>query len=256
MPVQTEMNEGIAVLTIDDPPANALGEKTLDALRETVGPLLEDDRVRVLVIRGAGEKIFVAGANINELIQLNEESGKALAEKCKEVLFLIHRASKPVLAAINGVAAGGGLELALCCDIRLASKAAKLGLPEVTLGVLPAAGGTQLLPRVIGSGKALEMMLTGDLISADAALGLGLVDRVVAPLKLMTETLDLAGRISKMPPLAVKEIKAAVVDASWRLLAHGLDKETLRFARLCATEDKQEGVKAFLERRRPVFKGV
>lgn len=255
MLVRYEIQDQIAVVTIDHPPANSLNAQTLAELQKVLEPCLSDAEVRVVIITGAGPKIFVAGADINQLKGLDQESGERLVANCKEVFSLLQSAAKPVMAAINGIAAGGGLELALCCDIRVAAAHARLGLPEASLGVLPAAGGTQLLPRLIGAGQALRLMLTGELIPAELALDLGIVEEVVAGDLLMDRVMEVAKQIAAMPPLAVAEIKAAVQDSLWQPLVQGLANETSRFGRLCASEDKQEGVEAFLEGRRPQFKG-
>lgn len=255
MLVRCEIQNQIALVTIDNPPANSLNADTLTTLQEVLEPCLSDEEVRVLVITGAGRKIFVAGADINQLRGLDQESGERLVIYCKEVFSLLQSSAKPVIAAINGIAAGGGLELALCCDIRVAAAHARLGLPEASLGVLPAAGGTQLLPRLIGAGQAMRLMLTGELITAELALELGVVEEVVPGDSLMDRVMNLAQQIAAMPPLAVAEIKAAVQDSLWQPLAQGMANETTRFGRLCITEDKQEGVEAFLRGRRPHFKG-
>ena len=178
MLVRSEVNNHVALVTIDNPPANSLGAQTVPDLKTVLEPLMKDDEVRVLVITGAGPKIFVAGADIKRVLELDHDSGREFAQQCKDVFSILTQGPKPVIAAINGIAAGGGLELAMYCDIRLCSDRARLGLPEVTLGVLPGAGGTQNLPRLIGPGRALTLMLTGELIKADRAEALGMVDAV------------------------------------------------------------------------------
>ena len=255
MLVRSEVNNHVALVTIDNPPANSLGAQTVPDLKTVLEPLMKDDEVRVLVITGAGPKIFVAGADIKRVLELDQDSGREFAQQCKDVFSILTQGPKPVIAAINGIAAGGGLELAMYCDIRLCSDRARLGLPEVTLGVLPGAGGTQNLPRLIGPGRALTLMLTGELIKADRAEALGMVDAVYPAEEFMDRVMALAERIASMPVLAVREIKGALQDAMGMLLADGMRSETERFARLCATKDKNEGAAAFLEGRKPVFKG-
>ncbi|MBU1277226.1 MAG: enoyl-CoA hydratase/isomerase family protein [Proteobacteria bacterium] len=255
MPVNLEMRGPVALITIDYPPANALSQKCARDLAQAVARCNEQPQVRALVITGAGEKIFVGGADLNELDGFDSSAGAEAVRRVKELFDLLRGGPKPVVAAINGVAAGGGLELALACDFRLAADSARLGVPEVKLGVLPGAGGTQVLPRVVGPAAALEMMLLGGLLDAQRALGLGLVHHVHPAPSLLSESLELAQRLAAMPPLAVAEIKAAVMDSMSLPLAQGLERETGRFARLCASADKSEGVAAFKQGRPPQFTG-
>jgi enoyl-CoA hydratase/carnithine racemase len=251
----TDEHSAIRVLTIDRPPVNALDGVTMEALAAALDQAMAEPSVRVIVLTGAGEKAFAAGADLDELQKCDSGAGRNLVTGVKGTMARIRRGPKPVIAAINGLAAGGGLELAMSCDIRIADQAAGLGLPEVSLGVLPGAGGTQLLPRLVGMGRALEMMLTGKIISAEQGLAMGLVDRIAQPGNALKQAVELAGRIGANAPLAVAEIKAAAYATFSEPLDRGLAIETEGFARLCDTEDKAEGIIAFKERRRPVYKG-
>jgi enoyl-CoA hydratase len=208
-----------------------------------------------VVITGAGEKAFAAGADLEELQGCDTAAGRILVTRVKGVMDKLRRGPKPVIAAINGLAAGGGLELAMSCDIRIADKITGLGLPEVTLGVLPGAGGTQMLPRLIGMGRALEMMLTGKIISADQAMAMGLIEGVSEPGGALNQAIALAGKIARNAPLAMAEIKAAAYATFSQPLEQGLSLETEGFARLCDTADKTEGISAFKSKRRPVYSG-
>ncbi len=246
---------GVRVLTIDRPPVNALNEEIVDELRDAVKAAMLDGRVRVLVITGAG-KIFVAGADLDRLLAADMDAGRKMADGVKGLHREMRQGGKPVIAAINGMAAGGGLELAMACDVRIADQNARMGLPEVTLGVLPGAGGTQMLPRLVGAGKAMEMMFTGMIIDANDALQLGLVEQVAIVESALDLALKMAARMVKNAPLAISEIKAAVYDTMSLPLDQGLAEETGRFARLCRTADKNEGITAFKSRRTAVFKGI
>jgi enoyl-CoA hydratase len=253
--VRAEKKENVALLFLDNPPANTMDRETLEALDEAVASAMETPEIRVLIITGAGNRFFAAGAEIRELARFDSNSGREAVLQVKAVLHRLRTGPKPVIAAINGLAPGGGLELALGCDIRVASEEAKLGLPEIKLGVMPGAGGTQFLPRLVGLGKSFELLTTGDLISAREALSLGLIERVVPYAKLLEDAMELAKRLARQAPLALSAIKQSVYDTLRYPLKDALFLETERFSRLCDTEDKAEGVAAFLERREPVFEG-
>ena len=255
MKIRTEKKEKVALLTLDNPPANTMDRATLEALDDAVASAMETPEIRVLIITGAGSRFFAAGAEIRELARFDSNSGRETVLQVKAVLHRLRTGPKPVIAAINGLAPGGGLELALGCDIRIASEDAKVGLPEIKLGVMPAAGGTQFLPRLVGLGKSFELLATGDLMSAKEALSLGLVERVVPHARLLENAVELAQRLAQQAPLALAAIKESVYDTLRYPLKEGLFLETERFSRLCDTEDKAEGVAAFLERREPVFEG-
>jgi enoyl-CoA hydratase len=242
-------------LTIDRPPVNALDGETMQAVSEAVDGAMQAEAVRVVIVTGAGEKAFAAGADLEELQACDTAAGRALVTGVKAVMAKLRQGPKPVVAAINGLAAGGGLELAMACDIRIADRSAGLGLPEVGLGVMPGAGGTQILPRLVGMGRALEMMLTGKIISAEQALAQGLVDKVADPGGALDQAMQLAQRLARSAPLALAEIKAAAYASFSQPLDQGLLLETEGFARLCNTADKTEGIDAFKNKRRPVYHG-
>ena len=250
----TDHETSIRILTIDRPPVNALNESEVEALFFAVKEAMQDACIRAVIITGAG-KVFVAGADVDKLFDAGEKEARQMAEGVKALHREMRGGPKPVIAAINGMAAGGGLELAMACDIRIADVKARMGLPEVTLGVLPGAGGTQLLPRLTGLGKALELMLQGHIITASQALEIGLVEQVATKESALDQALKLAGAIVKNAPLSIAQIKAAAYDTLSFPLEKGLEKETGRFALLCDTKDKNEGIAAFKERRRAVFEG-
>ena len=231
---------------------NALNRELIDELHNRVINFQNHPSVKVIVITGKGNKAFVAGADISEFSSFEPEQAAAFARHGNQALFdLITQLEKPVIAAINGYALGGGLELAMSCHLRIAVKHAKLGLPEVSLGVIPGYGGTQRLPALIGKGKAMEMILTGDIISADKALELGLINQVVTAEKLLEATIILAKRLMKNSPNSIKNaIKA--INASDSTLK-GFKEENLQFSLCFGTTDFKEGVAAFLEKRKPEF---
>jgi enoyl-CoA hydratase len=245
----------VAVVTVNRPDKlNALNIATRNDILAAFEQLAGDPEVRVVVITGAGEKAFIAGADINEF------AGKTALQqrdimKGRRAFDAMEDFPKPVIAMINGFALGGGCELALACDIRIASTRAKLGQPEIKLGIIPGGGGTQRLTRLIGEGKAMELMLTGDMIAAEEAERLGLVNYVVAPEELEAKTMDLANRIAEMSPVALAMVKASVKNASRLDLRAGLDAEVDLFALCFSSEDKEEGVRAFIEKRKADFKG-
>jgi enoyl-CoA hydratase len=246
----------IATVTLNRPKVlNALNAQMLVELDEEFAGLALDDAVRVVLLTGAGEKAFAAGADISELAQADQKTGEGLARRGQGIFGRIERLGKPVIACINGFALGGGCELAIACTLRLASETAKLGQPELNLGILPCYGGTQRLPRLVGQGAALKMILTGAMVTTAEALRIGLVDEVVAPAQLMARGRELAMQIAVMPPLAVRASIDAVLDGADRTFAEGLKIEAAEFGRLCATEDKREGTSAFLEKCKPAFTG-
>lgn len=254
--IKFEMEEGIAVVTVNRPDKlNALNAQVLDELEDAFKRAFEDDSVCVVILTGAGDKAFVAGADIGEIAELNGTTGKVFAKRGQRLLNMIETGPKPVIAAVNGYALGGGNEIAMACHIRIASKTAKFGQPEVKLGVIPGYGGTQRLPRLVGRGMALELILTGDMIDAERAHQIGLVNRVVEPERLLEEAKTLARRIMSNGPFAVRASIEAVNRGLNLPLNEGLLIEADLFADCCATEDKNEGTKAFLEKRKPSFKG-
>lgn len=251
-----EREGAVAVLTVTRPAVlNALNNDTITALEAAVSRLAAADDVRVVVLTGAGDKAFIAGADIGELATLNPVTAAALAGRGHELCRAMERMGKPVIAAINGYALGGGCEMALACTLRVAADTAKLGQPEIGLGLLPGYGGTQRLPRLVGAGRALEMMLTGAPIDAQEAYRIGLVNQVVPRAELMPRTLELAQRIAAQAPVAVRCILAAVREGLGMTLPDGCAHEAGLFGLAAATSDWREGTQAFLEKRRPRFTG-
>ncbi|HEU4391522.1 MAG TPA: enoyl-CoA hydratase-related protein [Blastocatellia bacterium] len=253
--VLIEKRGRVAVITVNRPDKlNALNTQTRRDILEALDQLELDEEIRVVVITGAGQKAFVAGADISEFAGKTAVDQRAVM-KGRRAFDAVEDFPKPVIAMINGFALGGGCELALACDIRVASKTAKLGQPEIKLGIIPGGGGTQRLTRLVGEGKAMELILTGDMIGADEAEKLGLVNYVVEPDQLETKTMEIAGKIAEMSPVALAMAKAAVKSAARLDLRAGLDAEVDLFALCFSSEDKEEGVKAFLEKRKPEFRG-
>jgi len=251
-----EVKDQIARITVNRPNVlNALNRKTVEELGQSLNAARHDDSVRVVIVTGAGEKSFVAGADINELAKRTAVDGPDFARFGQEVLHRLETMGKPSIAAINGFALGGGCELALACTMRVASKNAKLGQPEVKLGILPGYGGTQRLPRLCGKGVAHEMILTGEMITAEEALRVGLVNRVVEQAELLSTAETIAKKIIANAPLAVQYTMEAVNKGMEMTLAEGLYLEAVLFGVSCATEDKKEGTSAFLEKRQAQFKG-
>ena len=250
-----EIKNSIVILTINRPEKlNALNTETLAELKIAFTELKKDDNVKVIVITGSGEKAFIAGADIAELNKLDMINGKEFSEKGQAVFNLIEQFEKPVIAAVNGFALGGGCELALACHIRLASENAKFGQPEVNLGIIPGYGGTQRLARLVNSGKAMEYILTGDIISANEALRIGLVNQVYPNDELMIKAIEFAEKIASKPQHAVRFAIKAVNAAAQVSLNEGQNFEAVLFGLCCGTEDFKEGTNAFLEKRKPVFK--
>jgi enoyl-CoA hydratase len=254
--VRTENKDGVLIVTIDRPKVlNALNAQTIEELRVTFRNAREDESVKCIVLTGGGEKAFVAGADIGELAKMTPITGKETSEKGQRVFRNIERFPKPVIAAINGFALGGGCELALACHIRIASEKAQLGLPEVTLGIIPGYGGTQRMARLLGKGKALEMILTGDRIRADEAERIGLINKVVPAEELMNVAETMARTIATRGPLAVRAAIEAVMSGSEMPFDEGQTLEATLFGLLASTEDMKEGMGAFLEKRTANFKG-
>jgi enoyl-CoA hydratase len=254
--LQVERKDGVAVVTVSRPKKlNALNTKTIDEIDAIFTALASDGEVRGVVVTGAGEKAFVAGADIEELAGLDAESGRALSERGHRVFDRIEWLGKPVVAAINGFALGGGCELALACHVRLASENASLGTPEVKLGLMCGYGGTQRLPRLVGRGAALEILLTGGRVGAEEALRLGLVNRVVPLEQLLPEAEALVREMIANGPLALRATLEAVHGGLDRPLAEAQEGEAQLFGELCASSDAGEGTSAFLEKRAPRFRG-
>jgi len=245
----------VALLTINRPQKlNALNIQTRAEGAAALEELREDDSVRVVVITGAGEKSFVAGADIAEF-----EGRTAVSQRDvmtgRSLFTAVDTFPKPVIAMINGFCLGGGCELALSCDLRVAGEQARFGQPEINLGIIPGGGGTQRLTRLVGEGKAMELILTGDMIDAQTAFRIGLVNLVVPAADLEAKTMELANRIAEKSPVALRMAKEAIKAASRSNLDEGLRREVDLFALCFSSEDKDEGVRAFLEKRKPEFKG-
>ncbi|MGC1299256.1 MAG: enoyl-CoA hydratase-related protein [Alloacidobacterium sp.] len=254
--ILVDVREPVAVVTLNRPKVlNALNAATLKELGAAVEELVSNPAVRAILLTGAGEKAFAAGADIQELAQAGAIDGHALALRGQGLFDRIESCGKPVVACVNGFALGGGCELALACTFRIASETARFGQPEVKLGIIPGYGGSQRLPRVVGKGAALKMILTGEMIPALEALRIGLVEEVVAPGELLTRGEQIARVIAAQAPLAIGKCLEAVHEGYDLPLRQALDLEAALFGLCCATEDKAEGTKAFLEKREAEWKG-
>ncbi|RKO67415.1 hypothetical protein D7024_10870 [Desulfofundulus salinus] len=259
VPVHLEYAGRTAIIRLDNPPVNALSAALLKELREAIQRLrqqIEAGDVRAVVVTGNGPKSFVAGADITRFLELDPVSGRELAREGQVIFEELAFLPCPVIAAVNGYALGGGLELAMVCDIRIAAANARLGQPEVNLGLIPGYGGTQRLARLVGPGKAKELIFTGETLLAEEALRIGLVDRVVPEGRALEEALRVAAVIDGKAPLAVRAAKEAINRGLDLPLDKGLEAEAEFFGSLCATEDQKEGARAFLEKRSPQFRGV
>jgi enoyl-CoA hydratase len=251
-----EREGAVAVVTINRPAVlNALNAQTLDELRRVVLDLKADDSTRVMILTGAGEKSFVAGADIKELAVQTPTGGREHALTGQHVLDLIENMGKPVIAAINGFALGGGCELAMACTLRIAADTARLGQPEINLGLIPGYAGTQRLSRLVGKGKAMELVLGGAPIAASEAERIGLVNRVVPAADLMTEARKLAAQLATHAPIAMRYIMTAINKGLEMPFADACVFEATLFGLIASTEDMREGTTAFLEKRKPGFKG-
>ena len=252
----TELDKGTLVITVNRPDKmNALNKDVIQELGKVMDEVYNNDEIKTAIITGAGEKAFVAGADISEFVSLDYSAGTALAKAGQDGVFnKIENCHKPVIAAVNGFALGGGCELAMSCHFRVASANAKFGQPEVNLGLIPGYGGTQRLTQLVGKGKAMELMMTADMIGADEAKALGLVNHVVPQEELLAKAKEILQKIHTKAPVAVSKVIACVNDAA-RCVPTGFDNEIVRFGECFTTEDMKEGTSAFLEKRKPVFKG-
>ena len=254
--IKFEKKNQIAYVTVDRPKVlNALNMATMQELKQAFTTIKDDAEVRVAILTGAGEKAFVAGADIGELSQHTPVSAKEYTHQGQAILDAIENLGKPVIACVNGFALGGGCELAMACTMRIASENAKLGQPEVKLGLIPGYGGTQRLPRLVGKGIAMQQILTGEMISAQEAHRIGLVNEVVPAAELIPRAEAIAAKIIANAPLAIQYAMEAVNHGLDLPLADGLYLEAVLFGVCCATEDKNEGTRAFLEKRPAQFKG-
>lgn len=258
--IRTEVADKVAVLTIDHPPVNSFNKQVVTELDQAIDELLADDEVKAIVITGGGTNAFVAGADIPEIKGLLDkpENGYAAArefiERGQEVNLKIEKAPKPIIAAINGFCLGGGLELAMACHMRICSDRARLGQPEINLGIIPGWGGTQRLARLAGKGKAIELILTGDMITAQDAYRLGLVNKVVPAGAVLKEARGLARKIVSKSKFPIAAALRAISEGLQVTIEEGLRIEADQFVSLADTEDIREGVVAFLEKRQPQFK--
>jgi len=251
-----EKKGAIAYVTLNRPKVlNALNQRTWENLRTAFEDARDDAQVRGVILTGAGDKAFIAGADISELSHVTAIEAEKSSTYGQEVLNLIENLGKPVIAAVNGFALGGGCETAMACTIRVASEHAKFGQPEVTLGLIPGGGGTQRLPRLIGKGRALQIILSGEMISAQEAFRIGLVNEVVPAAELTTRAEAILKRIFSNAPVAVKYSLEAVNKGMETSQAEGLSLEASLFGLCAGTEDKKEGTSAFLEKRKPQFQG-
>lgn len=258
--IRTEIEDRIATLTIDHPPVNSFNRQVVAELEEAIDELLANDEVKAIVITGGGTNAFVAGADIPEIKNLLENPGENYAasrefiERGQRLFLKIERATKPIIAAINGFCLGGGLELAMACHMRVCSDRARLGQPEINLGIIPGWGGTQRLTRIVGKGKAIELILTGDMITAQEAYRLNLVNKVVPAGAVLKEARDLARKIVSKSKFPIAAALRAITQGLELPIEEGLRLEAEQFVSLADTEDIREGINAFLEKRQPQFK--
>ena len=250
----TDLDQGILTVTVNRPDKlNALNRSVLADLDRLMDRVQTDPDIKAVLLTGAGPKAFVAGADISEFLQAGPDEGAALAKRGQDLFFRIERSPKPIIAAVNGFALGGGCELAMSCHFRLASENARFGQPEVNLGIIPGYGGTQRLPRLIGPGRAMELILTGGMIDASEALRIGLVNHVTTPEALLETARGIIQTILTRSPVAIGQAIAAVNAATQGDDGYAVEVE--KFRGCCGTEDMKEGVTAFLEKRKPVFPG-
>ena len=253
--VKLVLEDRVAIITIDHPPVNALNQPTLEELNAVADEVIGDDNVKAAVVTGGGQIAFVAGADINEFTKLETaEQAQAVSRQVQALFDMIACAPKPFIAAINGVALGGGLELAMACHMRIIGDRAKVGQPEINLGIIPGWGGTQRLARLVGTAKAIELILTGDSLTAQEAYRLNLVNKVVPGGEVLKTAKDLAKKISQKGALAIRASLQAIVSGADLPLAQGLALEAEQFGTIGLSQDAREGVSAFLQKRQPVFK--
>jgi enoyl-CoA hydratase len=254
--IKYELRESFAVVCLNRPDKlNALSSGMLAELAEIFTQAADDQELRAIILAAAGDRAFSAGTDLAELIDVESSEARGVANRGQALCNLIENSPVPVIAAVNGIAAGAGCELALACHIRIASQSSSFSLPELKLGIIPGYGGTQRLMREVGRGRALDIMLTGRTVPAEEALRIGLVNRVIPAESLLAEAEKLAGEIAQLAPLAIRSCLEAVTRGADMQLEKALDLEAQLFARLFATDDMREGTRAFLEKRKPAFKG-
>ncbi|HEX3606630.1 MAG TPA: enoyl-CoA hydratase-related protein [Candidatus Dormibacteraeota bacterium] len=250
-PVSVQIEGRVALVTIDHPPANAISQAVVEGLRAAVAGASADGNLRALVITGAGTRFFAAGADVSEFPNV----GGSVAQGGQALTLEIENSPLATIAAINGMAFGGGCEIALACDVRIAARTARLGQPEINLGIIPGWGGTQRLVRVVGQGRAMPLLLSGDPVDAETALSIGLVSQLTEPEELVGTALALADRLAAKAPLALAATKRVVLEGMTLPIAEALEVERREFAGLFDTADAREGVTAFLEKRKPAWTG-
>ncbi|RHW38742.1 enoyl-CoA hydratase/isomerase family protein [Lysinibacillus yapensis] len=250
-----EIENKIATVMINRPPVNPLNTAVFQELSQIMSELEQSDEVHAIILTGNGEKAFVAGADINEMVNLDTVGIMDMNLTSRKAFSKIENLTKPVIAAINGLALGGGLELALACDLRIASEKAKFAFPEVGLGIIPGGGGTQRLQKIVGQGIAKELLYFGEMFTAERALQLQIVNKVVALEELLPAAKEWAEKLAQKPPVALRMVKLAVNSGSNVDLESGLTIETSCFGNAFATEDRKEGLQAFIEKRKPTFIG-
>lgn len=254
--ILTDLQDGIMTITVNRPDKmNALNKDVIEELGKAIDEVYNNNEVKTALLTGAGEKAFVAGADISEFSALDADGGAALAKKGQDHVFSkIENCPKPFIAAVNGFALGGGCELAMSCHFRLASENAKFGQPEVNLGLIPGYGGTQRMTQLVGKGKSMELMMTGDMIGADEAHTLGLVNHVYPQASLLDEAKKILQKIQSKAPIAISKVISCVNDAA-KADPHGFTNEISRFGECFSTQDMREGTSAFMEKRKAIFKG-
>lgn len=253
--LQTEIENEVALVTINRPPVNPLNSAVFNELIHLMGELDRNIEVRAIIITGQGEKAFVAGADIQEMANLDAVAIMEMNKRSRLAFSAIENVSKPVIAAINGLALGGGLELALACDLRICSENAKFAFPEIGLGIIPGGGGTQRLQKIVGQGIAKELMYFGEMIDANRALDLQIVNKMVPPGEVLSSAKEWAEKLAKKPPIAMRMLKTAITSGANVDLETGLTLETSCFSNAFATKDRKEGLQAFIEKRKPVYQG-
>lgn len=252
--VKLKLDENVAIITIDHPPVNALNAQTIKEFNDVFTSCVADPKIKAIVLTGGGSFAFIAGADVKEIDKISKaDEGTRLALEGQQILNKVEQSLKPVIAAINAVCLGGGNELAMACHIRVASDRAKFGQPEISLGIIPGFGGTQRLARLCGIARARELCLTGDIITAQEAFRIGLINKVVPDSEVLKQSIGIAKKIAAKSAKAIQLVQEAVYEGMKKSLEDGLALEAKLFGKICETSDKTEGVRAFLEKRQPKF---